>query len=295
MTRAMPFRTASEASVSFSAPSLTFGDVTVMPGEPALGWDYLTPVSVSATCSINAAPLLAETGLTDLASVSAVMQVDCPQTGHRMTSLIPAQDVTDAGGALFIDVPANTIAGSLEVRLALCLTQPLEPGPSMAPHQRGSRIYQGKRAHRFYLEGDGSSFPSEAYDFGPAGLPPEAPWHLSMGALSLDEPFMSCVRLYVNTAHPAASKLLAGRGIEHSVLFHGIIEQMLDAAADHDLSSSEEWEEDSLGAVLKSLSRTYLNMSLEDAVSALRSDRANTLTRLRASAALLLASKGPKS
>lgn len=294
--RTMPFRTASDDSVEFSEPRIRVGEVLINAGDPVSTWDYLTEVSVIGNVKVSPDELLGSTGLSDLGGVSATLQVDCPATGFRNMAAVPVLCAVDKGTRLQLDIRPHTIAGEIEVRYGLVLEKERENEPTMAPFRRGSRVYTAARIYRFLLEGDGAGFPTEAFDFEPTGYPTGAPWHLSFRADSLDEPFMGAVRLFINTQHSASTALLAGKpGIPHSVLFHGVLEQLLVTMADRSSGLNQGWaeglsathDEGSVGAVMNELTSTYLNMTLPVAMAAINADRDRVLTKLRETAGLL--------
>lgn len=296
--RAMPFRTASDYSVKFAPPRLRVGDALIESGKPAPTWDYLTTSTVVGGVQVDATELLRSTALDDLSGISATMQVDCASTGFRETVALPVVQAADHEAALQLVIGPHTVADQIEISYGLVLDRELEPRPSMAPYRRGSRVFASTQSHRFILEGDAAGFPTEAFAFGPAGLPKGAPWHLRFNLDSLEDPFMGAVRLFINTEHQASEQLLSGSpGLHRSVLFHSVLEQLLVTAADHNQAAdADDWSEllsanhteGSVGAVLSSLTTTYLEMALPAAMAAVRTDRARVLTKLRESAGLLL-------
>lgn len=287
--RAMPFRTASEGSVQFSAPRLLVGDATFDAGEAVPTWDFLAAPTILGSFLVEREELLRSTGMTDLDGLSATVQVDCRATGFRETVVVPVSLAVGTEALLQVRIGAHTVAGELEVRYGLVLDKDCEGGPEMAASKRGSRVYTSTKSYRFLLEGDAASFPTEAFDFGPTGYPTGASWHLNFRADSLEEPFMGAVRLFINTRHPAASALLSGvANVQRSVLFHGVVEQLL-VSASHRFPGEipPDYEEGSVGAVLQDLTTTYLGLGLAEAISAVCRDGDRIFTRLRAATGLL--------
>ncbi|MBB1517268.1 hypothetical protein H5398_15025 [Tessaracoccus sp. MC1679] len=287
--RAMPFRTASEASVQFTPPRLQVGDAIFEAGDAVPSWDFLAAPTILGFFRVEPDELLRSTGMRDLDGLSGTIQVDCRATGFRETVTVPVLSAVGAEAPLQVRIGPHTVAGELEVRYGLVLDREREVGLEMAASKRGSRVYTPTRSYRFPLEGDAAGFPTEAFDFEPTGYPSEACWHLNFRADSLDEPFMGAVRLFINTGHPAASTLLSGvASIHRSVLFHGVVEQLLVSAASR--WSDElptEYEEGTVGHVLQELSSTYLRMGLAEAISAVHGDGDRVFTRLRAATGLL--------
>lgn len=290
--RALPFRTAPEGSVAFSVPNLSLdGGALAAPGEPVRGWDYLAQVTISGNVAVEVDELLAATRLDSADDLAAYMQVDCPATGYRRVVEVPLPGTYGGPVTLQHVIPPHTVASELEVRYGVLLVTDLPESPELSPHLRGSRVFSDPKVHRFLLEGDGAGFPIEAFDFSLTGYPPGAPWHLKFNTDSPAEPFMGAVRLFINTAHPAAEALLSGRpGLERSVIFHGVLEQMLvTAAADWEHDTVLDWGEGSVGAVLEELAQTYLGgRDLASALQEVRVSRESALTKIREAASLLI-------
>ncbi len=287
--RAMPFRTASDSAVTFAPPALELDGTLFKPGDPATAWDYLTRAKVHGSVQIDSRELLRSTALETLEPLSVFLQVDCPSTGFRGTATAPVS-VNGPGSEVHVELELHphTVANELEVRYGLVLTRQLPANERMTPFQRGSRVYSHGRTYRFHLEGEGSGFPTEAFDFEAAGFPAGAPWHLSFQHESLHDPFMASVRLFINTSHPASEALLSAKpGPAQSVLLHGILEQLILTVADEDEELDEFFDEGSIGTVLDDLCQTYLGKPLAAVRTALKSDRDRTLTKLRDTAGLL--------
>ena len=78
--------------------------------------------------------------------------------------------------------------------------------------------------------------------------------------------------------------------MERSVIFHGVLEQMLvTAAADWEHDTVLDWGEGSVGAVLEELAQTYLGgRDLASALQEVRVSRESALTKIREAASLLI-------
>ena len=288
--RAFPHRVATASAVTFGDPELLLGGERFTVGEPVTPWDYLAPSVVVSTASVDEAEFLRSTGLTELSGVVGHLQVDCPTTGsrHSANAPLPADGETVA---IEVHLPPHEVAQRIEVTQSVLLDRPDgEEPPDLAAYRRGSRLWQAERTFRFILEGSASTFPTEAFDFGPAGLPPTAAWKLQFEPDSLDEPYLGAVRLFINSEHPQASELLSGRpSIVQSVLFHDIVQQLLTAVSDRFSGEVHmDFEADSVGEALNHLATTYLGVTLAAAATRLREDRAETLCRLQAGTSFLL-------
>ena len=245
-------------------------------------FDYLESIDGVCRFEIDSARFTDETGLAIdvLDSLQLVLQLDCPATGWRGLFRASLRDGTDARGLLEWEIPAETVAQFIEARVMIVLTREVSPGPKRSAFRVGSRVYQGA-TQRLYLEGSGTLFPVDAFEFG--GAKRMAPWELQLRAEDLEAPFMRAVRLRVNSGHAAGRALLHGDKIVESVLFHDVFLQMLVAIAPLVEAEGEgAGVEGSLGAVLQALCLTHLGIGLSEAVGQLRSDACEFLAVLKA-------------
>ncbi len=288
--RAYPHRTATASAVSFTDPRLRLGERWYGVDEPVTHWDYLAPSTVVSTITVDEAEFLRSTGLADLSGLVGCVQVDCRTSGSRHLAYAPLL----AGGApagVEVHIPPHEVADRIEVTQSVLLDRPdTEEAPDLSAYRRGSRLWQADRAFRFILEGSASTFPTEAFDFRSAGLPSAAAWKLQFEPESLDDPYLGAVRLLLNSEHPRANDLLSGKpSLAQSVLFHGIVEQLLTTVTSlfaGDVAS--EFEVDSVGEALNHLTTLYLGVPLAAAVARLRDDRAETLCQLQAGTSFLM-------
>lgn len=279
--RAMPFRVIPEDRIGFPPAELEVLGRRYRPQEPVTGWDYLVPTLLHARVNLTHQTVLSSTGV-PADQVVALLQVDCPSTGCRAITTRALEDgLTEFAFAL----PSGEIAKELRARVSVVLDVPGDPNRVPVAWRRGSRLASSP-PFGFDLEGDGGTFPTEAFEFAPAGLPPGAAWKLNSSLSSLDAPFASCVRLQVNTAHPAASELLSGKpNLAQSVLYQSVLEQLLtnlalqSSASEEDLSAS--FEEGSVGASLGALTESFLAMSLSEAVAGMKVDPARLVAKLQ--------------
>lgn len=285
--RAMPFLVASSDSVEFREPQLRIGDLVHEPGDPVATWDYLSSIQVFSSVTVDPARLLEETGLEALDVINATIQIDCPATGFRRVNQVP---VSSDGSEIPLDVQVgpHLLASTVEIRLGLVLNRAL-PGGTLSAHRMGSRVHTDPRVFRFPLEGVGSGFPTEAFDFAKAGYPAGAAWRLNIKSGALDLPFSAAVRLMINTGHEKAGELLSGKpGLLQSVLFHGVLEHMLLAVADDESTTvAAGYDEGTFGAVLEELTDLYLGLPLSTAIEALGTDRSRVLAKLQETTSFL--------
>jgi hypothetical protein len=257
-------------------------------GEPVVPWDYLATAIMTSAVSLDVVEFLRSTGLTGITGVVAHMQVDCPATGsrHSARSLL----APDGKASIKIPIGPNQVAQRIEVSQSVLLDlQDSNEPVDLAAFRRGSRLWQSDRPFRFILEGSASNFPTEAFDFGAAGLPSTAAWKLQFEPDSLDDPYMGAVRLLLNATHPQAPELLSGKAsLVQSMLFHTVVEQLFMTVADRfEGDVPTDFVPDSVGDAINNLTSTYLGKPLADAVRMLREDRSETLCKLQAGTSFL--------
>lgn len=275
--RLMPFRASANNAVVCRPPRLRIWGKAYEPGSEIPEWDYLTEVTIEGELSIKNDLLLSSTGLArnpGLAAIRAVLRVDCPATGKRFLGISPLNN-SDQPVSLKVRVPAGEAAEELEVRYEIVLDAPDGPAPeNRAAHQRGSRLYGLNRPYRFRLEGDGSSFPIEAFEFAGGDFPTGSVWVLKFQDEDLAVPYLSAVRLYVNTAHSEGAKLVHGKSdTALSVLKRDVLLQLLLKLAVHDRDDlGVEYQEGSASAVIGSLCDIFLGQTLRGAVELMRDD-----------------------
>lgn len=292
--RLMPFRSSPNNAVVCQPPRLKIWGKAYEPGSEIPEWDYLTEVTIEGELSVKNDLLLSSTGLAvnpGLAGIRAVLRVDCPATSTRF---LGAASLNDGGQpvSLKVRVPAGEAAEELEVRYEVVLDTPDGPASENgAAHQRGSRLYGLNRPYRFRLEGDGSSFPIEAFKFAGGDFPTGSVWVLKFQDGDLTVPYLSAVRLYVNTAHPEGVKLVHGKSdTALSVLKRDVLLQLLLKLVVHDRDDlGLEYQEGSAGAVIGSLCDIFLELTLRGAVELMRDDPGRACALLQISTGFLKA------
>lgn len=288
--RIMPFRTAATDSVTYEPPVLHYGGISRRPDEPASDWDYSVPLRVTGAATVDPRAFLESTGLDSLEEAVLVMTADCPATGFRE---LVSTTLRDSGEpvTLELDIPDHEVAVRLEVTYGVLLGAERVPsGRDAIAHRKGSRLHRCERTHGFPLEGNGSGFPIEAFDFHKVdGLPNDAPWVLEFSAGDLHAPFLGVTRLFVNQAHPVGPGLLSGTDVAStSVLKYDVTLQMFNSLADQpDQPLEEEFPPGSVGEVLGDLADLWVAMGLAELVAALRNDRSGVQRRLQNALMLL--------
>lgn len=178
-------------------------------------------------------------------------------------------------------VPGHLVGSDLRVTLDLVV---LEPGLTVpqrhAPVEPGAIVWRESR--RVVLEGDASQLPVEAHDFAQVGLAASAVWYLEVLHRELEAPAGSALRLWLNTANPAAAAMLdrnsPGRDNLRRVVTAEVARQMTTIAIQiEELDISHTYPEGSLGATLVpyvtalGTSPELLRGQLRDAPTALES------------------------
>lgn len=280
--KAMPFRVADPDCIVWTPPLFEL-DGRQLPEGPLADWTYQSRVRVLGHATVDREAMLRSTGLGTLDDVRVIMQVECLSTGFRDLS---PQRILGSSVSLVVEIPPGTTAEQLEVRYGLLWDAPDRPQPdSMAVSVRGGRLLVNNTVHRAQLEGEGSGFPSEAFSFEAGGRYPRgALWYLAFRP-ELEIPFMANARIFINTDHKRAEDLLAGkRTVAQSVMFTGVLQQMLDTVAgviDPEEIMIDTLDEGSTGAVLEELTTNYLHLGLADAIRQLRMDRPGITARLQ--------------
>lgn len=291
--RTMPFRTVHE-SVTWSDPEAMIGTTPVDLLEPVSGWDYLTPIHISVPFRVDTRSFYHETGFELTADdgrplAMALVQADCVATSYRGVSQVPLVQGAREHGRIDLEIPAGTCAVEIELSTHVIRWGSTAPTRDPIAHRSGSRLQSNFRVRRIRLEGDGVAFPTEAFSFVAAGLPNGSPWLLRVESERLEEPFLSTVRLFINTDHKRAGEILAAKSLVlTSVLYTDVLTQLILAMAEVETAEwRREFNEGSLGAVAQELSMLYLTIPLASAVQRFRADRGRFLAHVKSSTKFL--------
>lgn len=241
-------------------------------------WDYAQPIELVCDVGVDAAGALEDAGLATDAGMSLVAVWDCPASMDRGTAVERVLTHWTDGrweGTLRLSVPAGSVAQELILERHLVLADPGPEPRRLAARALGARLGPASR-DRLVLEGDGSRFPIEPLDFVAAGRE-NAVWSLEVDYDDPSDSFLGCVRLLVNTAHPAGRALLGAseqRPELLSMLHYDLTRKVLTRlAADRDaFSGISDHDDDSLGAVAEEICRTVLQMDLASTLRRLHTD-----------------------
>jgi hypothetical protein len=184
------------------------------------------------------------------------------------------------------DLLGARLGGLLRIETLVVLAEEIAQQPATA-HMAGSVLWSDSVTVR--LQGDAALYPVALVPFSKASLPDKAAWYLELGS-DLSAAAMGSMQLLVNQDHPvvAASVGAAAAPTEanrlvlstlRSDLVRGMVEHAL---ADDEFTMSENYGEETLGAVLQGLLRTQIGVDSDDALHELRTVYMNDRQRFAA-------------
>lgn len=263
-TRLLPYRFLSSNSVSWSEWWLERAGVREPLPEHVPSWDYASADVIGLSVDVTKSPVLEATGLERIELVEVVALADCPALLRRFTARKRLADENSQEIELSIDLPPGEAAQRLELSAFLLLAEDIPPRARTA-FRRGSRLCVGPR-RSVLLEGDASRFPTEAVPFSALSLE-NAPWTLNAVFDDLSDSFMGSVRLMVNEEHELGRAVL-GSPVEPQLearLKLEVLRSLVALASTQDMYDDDEFPADSVGQVLDSMCKLYLNRSLREA------------------------------
>lgn len=175
------------------------------------GWDYQTPLRLQCTVTADPVAVIRDCGLGPDARISVVAMWWASSTNRRvMAASVPLADGAEV--LLDFEIPPGAAGGTLTLSRLLVLTRPSAAGARLAASTAGAVLWREPRERqtRTILEGDSARFPTEVIDFGGRIGEPDGVWWLEHDFSDLDTTPLAALRLYLNGAHPAVGKLLAG-------------------------------------------------------------------------------------
>lgn len=282
----LPYYTAPPDAVEWSVPQLACHNEVIEPGQTFQTWDYLSEIEVSLDCMIDAASLAKGVLGPDpdgtrtpdwlLAHTLVFLQVECPSTQYRQVVDCQVPLVGRQQRSLLLTIPAGVVANDLTLTAAVILRFPVPRTGPLVPSTAGNRLVLDEPHWRVTLEGKGASFPLSAFNFKGTGYPEGALWYLDMQAGRLRDPFMSVVRLLVNTGHPRSASLLSQSNEDDDlpeIVQFDVLATMFEAMAtlpEDDLRS--DFEEGTLGRILQEHADVYLGKDLADVAGGIAGD-----------------------
>lgn len=208
------FNTPAEHSISIEDFDVTVDNVSIL-GEKSdspTNWTVHSTVRASFELRLNLEEALQQSSLptgksSPAAVLGAVINWKSSRTGLHGASF-PKQ-LTDGLNEISISLEGSQLGGDLTLRISVILLD--NPSPedfALAPTKMGSKLWEN--TIRVQLEGDGSQFPTSAFDFAKTNssyLPATAMWKIDIDP-ALESHVSSAVRLKLNTGHPRVEEYL---------------------------------------------------------------------------------------
>lgn len=264
--RLLPHRTAPQDAWERADWLVSVDDGPLSPVRGVVnGWDYNSTLQFRSSTSIKM-DRVHESCRTEPPTTYELLCIwDCPATGTRQAgsrALLSGSHTIRITTAF--EVPPRTVAQRIRVERQLVLREPRNIGDPFSPKEPGMVVLgeEGDQIFSAALEGDGGRFPVEAIDFASQGLG-GAVWWLSVEYESVHESFLSAVRLYVNSSHPAVQELLNEPDSSGSVQLLSVIQwdasrQLLQEVARQGEMEPGPYVEGSVGDVVIRLCRLIL-------------------------------------
>ncbi|WP_181311185.1 hypothetical protein [Nocardioides campestrisoli] len=264
-TRLLPYRTVGADDVTWGGWWFERNGLREPLPDLLPGWDYASEERIGLNVALEGARLLAATGFTQVDVVEAVAVADCPSMLRRFVARKRLSRDDQQQVELVIELPPGEVAQKLELSAFLLLAEDIPPERRTAT-RRGSRLATGPERN-VLLEGDASRFPTEAVSFSTLRLE-NAPWTLNAVFDDMSDSFMGSVRLLVNEDHelgravlaPAVDPLLRAR------LQLEILRSLVALASTQEVTESDDFPPDSIGEVVDSMCRLFLNRSLHETI-----------------------------
>lgn len=263
--RFLPYRTVGEGDIAWGGWWLERDGIREPLPDLLPGWDYASADSVGLTAEIDGGRVLAATGHDSLEQLEVVVIVDCPSMLRRFVARRRLASVPQERVELAVELPPGAVAQKLNVSAYLLLAADADPKPRTAT-RRGSRLAAGP-ARTVLLEGDASRFPTEAVSFSELRYE-DAPWTISAVFDGLTDSFMGSVRLLINEDHELGRAVLA-QPVDPQLearLKLEVLRSLIALMSAQGLGDETEFPPDSVGEVVDSMSRLFLNRSVSDAV-----------------------------
>lgn len=263
--RFLPYRTVGELGISWGGWWLERDGVREPLPDLLPGWDYASTDTIGLSIELSGQDILDATGHDSIGLFELVAVVDCPSmlrrfvAKHRLTA-DQYQQVE-----LRVSLPAGSVAQKIVVSSFMLLADDVEAA-ARAASRRGSRLAFGPN-RTVLLEGDASRFPTEAVSFSALRFE-DAPWTVSAVFDGLSDSFMGSVRLLVNEDHELGRAVLAqpvDPQLENRLKLE-VLRSLVAVVSIQGLGDDDEYPPDSIGEVVDSMSKLFLNRSLSEAV-----------------------------
>lgn len=174
------------------------------------GWDYDAHLKLARSINMQPASALDVLGLDpSVAHLALIVTAETGPTGYRW--LAYQTDVPNNHEwhhEICFEVDSSHLSQQLTLVTEIVLAKRIPEAGSFTPKELGSRLLRD--IHAIQLEGSLGRFPMEMVDFQKA-LPmlraPHALWYLDWDPARPESQLLGTVLLYINSAHPDASRL----------------------------------------------------------------------------------------
>lgn len=258
MSRAAPFRTASQVSVRGGSWRLD-GPEGERPLPDALpGWDYAADLGLRRTVTVEMDAVREETGVSLESSlgITATWWPDASKL-RRAAPPIPIRGSGSVDIELHLELSGTELGGRLILQTALVLLdEDHTPRPWIA-HRAASALWSDSVSVR--LQGEGAMFPMAIVNLADHGHPANAPWVLEP-PVELNAAAMGSMYLLVNRSNTAVREAVLRaddpRPVDQAILssiYYDVGRTLVELALDHDEVASEQFDDESFGDVLQGL------------------------------------------
>jgi hypothetical protein len=254
------------------------------------GWDPSEPLHLRRRLDIDVDRVRRSCRLAETDSLRIAVIAWSRAAGVRRCVFTsgPLEDDASALEAEAI-LDGDELADRVEITTQLVTSGSTASTDPIAPRGPGCVVWEDVFECR--LEGQGSQFPLDAGDFEqmPWLRAPDAPWHIDIDPdCDLDDLFLRCVRLQLNSAHPAMQDHQPTPGIDDFLSFDIARSLLLMIRDRDDFEDGRAFPGGSVGKVVMNLlSTTFPGTSVMEIRSEME-DNPNTFeTRLRSNLRLL--------
>jgi hypothetical protein len=228
-------------------------------------WQYATNIKIEKAIEVDLPRVLDAVNLGPQDEIRGVLVASSSATGIQRSSEPTA--LRDGENTLSLQLIGSECGGQLRLRI-LISSGAVSGTPRLAPHRAGSVLWSEE--HRVFLEGDQTRFPTEIVSFASyPTAPASAAWCVEIDTSDLAAPALGCVRLLLNSDHPAYDRL---RGVPDApeairtreFLRFDVARQLVTAALMAEEFGAHEYEEGSLGWVLRARLSNYYGEAGDD-------------------------------
>ncbi|CAB0989100.1 hypothetical protein FRC0497_00896 [Corynebacterium diphtheriae] len=270
------FNRSSSGSIELEDYSVTINGLLV--GEKDNHWSQHANVQVNVQLNVDYPRVLRECRLTESQSeISASIIWHSSRTNlHKSGGTI---QLVDGQNFLTANVPSTETGGELKLSVVVFLKGNYALSESsLAPSNFGSKLWESN--FKVLLEGTGPMFPVSAIDFAKANFEfKKAMWYLEIQPY-LESHISRCVRLYLNSGHPAIENFLKETSTPESEaigkqLQFDTMHQLLTFAYSQDFEQWQEFakEDGTFAAALNQLHDRYFpNQPPETVIDLFKTD-----------------------